>query len=248
LNIVDYLIYESIEFIKRYAPKDGYVVNFSGGKDSVVLLDLVKKAGVPYKAVYLNPTIDPPELVHFVRRAYPEVTIMQPSIPFFKMVQRKGLPTRTLRWCCNIYKETRGAKLGKHHLLGIRCEESPKRAKRQRISQHQGVTHYYPIFYWRTIDIWTYIKQNQLPYCKLYDEGFRRLGCVICPMQNHKEFLRNQKLYPHHFQALKRAFKVFYDNHPAVQERGEFESLWQYWLKYHMLPGKKYRNIKGGKL
>lgn len=48
-------------------PEDGYFVGFSGGKDSQVLLDLVKRAGVKYKAHYNVTTIDPPENVRFIR-------------------------------------------------------------------------------------------------------------------------------------------------------------------------------------
>jgi len=56
----------AIERIKSFEPPEGYYVAFSGGKDSIVVLDLVKRAGVKYDAYYHVTGIDPPELVHFI--------------------------------------------------------------------------------------------------------------------------------------------------------------------------------------
>ena len=63
---------ETIDFIQRYEPPEGYFVGFSGGKDSIVLLDLVKRSGVKYKVYYSCTGIDPPEVVKFIRDNHPE--------------------------------------------------------------------------------------------------------------------------------------------------------------------------------
>ena len=105
-------------------PTDGYFVGFSGGKDSQALLQLVKMAGVRYKAYYSVTTNDPPPNVYFIRQHYPEVTFLHPKRNFFKLVEQKGLPTMGRRYCCDILKEVAG--VGNVVLTGVRAEERKK--------------------------------------------------------------------------------------------------------------------------
>ena len=68
----------AIERFRTFEPADGYFLAFSGGKDSVVILDLAKRAGVKFDAHYHMTTVDPPELVHFIRK-HPEVQVERVS-------------------------------------------------------------------------------------------------------------------------------------------------------------------------
>lgn len=80
--------------IKLHEPPEGYYVAFSGGKDSCVILDLVKRAGVKFSAHLNITTVDPPEVLKFVRQNYPEVTMEKPKISMKKLIEKKGiLPT-----------------------------------------------------------------------------------------------------------------------------------------------------------
>lgn len=63
----------SVERMKAFEPPDGYLLAFSGGKDSVVLKALADMAGVKYQAGYNVTSVDPPELVYFIREKYPDV-------------------------------------------------------------------------------------------------------------------------------------------------------------------------------
>lgn len=137
----------AIDFLKLHEPPEGYFVGFSGGKDSVVMLDLVRKSGVKHAAYYSATQIDPPELVSFIHRHYPEVKWLFPKESFFKLIAKKGYPSRYRRWCCDHLKEkpTRQIPLN-NRLLGIRAEESSKRAARGQISKMGKWTQYKPIF------------------------------------------------------------------------------------------------------
>ncbi len=72
--------------------------------------------------------------------------------------------------------------------MGIRAEESSRRAKYGKINHFEklGHTHYYPIFHWKEWMVWDFIDKNKLPYPTLYDLGFDRIGCVICPYHSEK--------------------------------------------------------------
>lgn len=184
---------------------------FSGGKDSVVTKHLAKMAGVPVVWNYNITTIDPPELVHFIKREHPDVVRIPPEYGnFFNRMEKKGFPTRINRWCCAEYKEGQSPKDAKL-LMGIRGQESPRRAARWSLVQthfstKQKVVN--PIYKWDASDLWDFILAEKIPYCSLYDEGFKRLGCVGCPNSNkEKEFLR----WPRFARLYRRSFNRIWE-------------------------------------
>ena len=116
----------------RYDPENGYFLAFSGGKDSQALYHIAQLAGVKFKAHFSPTTVDPPQLIRFIRKQYPEVEFEKVEKSMYQMAKEMGMvPTRRLRWCCARFKETAGA--GKVTLTGIRKAESIKRAKRQTV-------------------------------------------------------------------------------------------------------------------
>ena len=129
-------IEHSIEIIKKaeqlsltYDPENGFFLAFSGGKDSQCLYHVAQLAGVKFKAHFSPTSVDPPEVIRFIRRSYPDVEIAKIKQSIYKTAIKKHImPTQIIRWCCQIYKESAGA--GKVTLIGIRHAESSKRAKR----------------------------------------------------------------------------------------------------------------------
>lgn len=175
---------EAIKFLQDAEPPEGFYVAFSGGKDSVVMYDLVKRSGVKYDAHYNITGIDPPELYYFIRDNYPEVQRHSPEKTIWKLIVEKMMPpTRIVRYCCEVLKERGGS--GRCVVTGIRWAESARRKKRERTEmcfKDKTKIYAHPIIEWSDNDVWDYIRGNNLPYCRLYDEGFKRLGCIGCPM------------------------------------------------------------------
>lgn len=132
-------IAHSVELLRKaerlamaYDSEDGYYLAFSGGKDSQCLYHVAKLAGVKFKAHMNLTSVDPPEVIRFVKRQYPDVELIKPKDSIFNIaVKKKILPTMRVRWCCAEYKETAGA--GKVTLIGIRKAESSRRAKRNEV-------------------------------------------------------------------------------------------------------------------
>lgn len=137
---------EAIHFIRNAEKlalrmnERGFHVAFSGGKDSQVLLALVEMANVKHHAEMQVTSVDPPNLMRFVRKNYPQVNLNLPKRNMRQLILHKGmLPTRQARFCCSELKEQAGA--GCCTCIGIRRAESLKRANRHKvevIGQHIG--------------------------------------------------------------------------------------------------------------
>lgn len=122
------LLQKSEKLALRYSDK-GFYLAFSGGKDSQSLYHVAVLAGVKFDAHYSLTTLDPPELVMFIRNKYPTVVVDRPELTFAQLcLKRKALPTRMIRFCCAVLKETKGA--GTVTLTGVRRQESVQRSHR----------------------------------------------------------------------------------------------------------------------
>ena len=241
---IDYsinLLRKAEDMALRLDPENGFYLAFSGGKDSQVLYHIAQMAGVKFKAHMNLNSVDPPQVIRFVKRNYQDVDLIKPKMSIYEMALKKHiLPTMRFRWCCAKFKELSGA--GKVTLIGIRKEESPKRSKRNEIElenhKFSGTFDQWeehnetmvtcvdgkdkilvsPIIYWTEHDVWKFLNEiEKVPHCSLYDEGYRRIGCIICPVSNYKQKMRDCKSFPHvkhkWIQTIQKLIDAGYINH-----------------------------------
>lgn len=250
-------IERSIELIRKAEPlalqysPDGFHLAFSGGKDSMVIYELAKMAGVKFKAHMQVTTIDPPELMKFVRKNYPDVELHRPELNFYKLIVKKGmLPNQIARYCCQYLKERGGE--GTVTILGIRRQESIKRGKRNEfeISGHKysntldqfnidseskvvcvngkDKIMLSPILNWTNSEVWNFIRERGLEYCSMYDEGYHRIGCIFCPMQSKRHKSIDRTRYPGIERNIKKSIKVLMEKgkYPAFENEDDVFDWW----------------------
>ena len=224
----------AMQRLKTFEPSEGYYLAFSGGKDSVTIKALADMAGVKYDAHYHLTTVDPPELVHFIKREHPDAIIDKPSKTMWQLIVDHGIPPlRMMRYCCEELKEGGGE--GRICVTGVRWAESnnrrrnrdsyeiltPKKEDKKLFSDNdkgrrlfenctlKGKRIINPIIDWSDAEVWEFIRQYNIPYCSLYDEGWTRLGCVCCPNGNQQ---KQAERWPKIADAYRRACVRAYDH------------------------------------
>lgn len=221
-------VHNAIEVLRHFEPPEGYYFANSGGKDSTVVRDLLIRSGVKFDAHFHITTVDPPELVHFIRDNHPETVMDRPEISMWRLIIKKYIPpTRKARYCCEHLKERGGS--GRLVVTGVRKWESTKRRKRQMVElcyKDNSKRYLHPIFEWTEADVWNYIRTNNLPYCSLYDEGFKRLGCVMCPQGGPVQVKKEMERWPKIAEQYRRTIDRAYEN--LIQRKGKLpDSGWQ---------------------
>ena len=203
----------AIQRIKLYSPVDKIpILSFSGGKDSLVIYHLAKMAGIEFKAQYSPTSVDPPELIKFIKEKYPEVERLHykknpdgtSRTMWYLLSHRAMPPTRLCRYCCDELKERTG-EIGDTIITGVRWEESNKRKGRKVVEFYKGKIVLSPINDWSEDDVWEFIKTNNIPYCELYDKGFKRLGCIGCPLSSNQK--KELEMYPKYRENYIKAFE-----------------------------------------
>lgn len=260
-NLIDISI-ERIKFAFESAEargKDSLYVAFSGGKDSIVIAHLCKLAAIPYTLNYNITGIDPPELIYFMRKYYPELIWHKNDKTMWQLLEEKGTPPLPRsRYCCSELKERGGE--DEFCVTGVRWAESNNRKNNREAFENFGVNKsekmlfndndegrrqfeicqmkrkfiINPIIDWTAEDVWEFIHYFNLPYCKLYDEGYDRIGCIGCPLKSVR--LRKQDFikYPKFERLYLRAFDKMIANRQLKGMKCTWKDgkdVMRWWLK-----------------
>ncbi len=226
------------------------VITDSGGKDSSVCKELALRAGIPFEIMHNHTTADAPETVRFIRseaKRFEDLgikyTINMPTykgkrVSMWSLIPQKLMPpTRVVRYCCSVLKETGGA--GRFIATGVRWAESASRKNNRGIYEKLGTSSknkiilnndnddkrmlfencrlkakrvVNPIVDWSDEDVWQFLDDSGPPVNPLYAEGWCRVGCVGCPMAGkhgrEQEFARWPKYKNLYILSFEKMLKV----------------------------------------
>lgn len=261
------------------------VCTYSGGKDSDVMLELFKRSGIPFEAHNSHTTADAPETVYHIRKKFYELeltgikcTIEKPTYKgertsMWDLIPRKKMPpTRLMRYCCSVLKETGCA--NRYIATGVRWDESNARAERaefetiastkaqkitvssevmlmngdsteyRRMIEHcelKGKMVVNPIIDFTHRDIWDFIHSEKIDYNCLYNCGYRRVGCIGCPMasmgrwKEFADFPTYQRAYIRAFDKMLEQLQASWKERPPRWKSGYEVFLW--WMEDKNIEG-----------
>lgn len=202
---------EALGFIRKAVEQHRLpvTVSYSGGKDSLATLLLVKKAVPEFDVLYINTGLEFPETtqnVHDIVEKYGLKLKMAQAESFWDAAPKFGSPSVEARWCCKVCKLGPITELiednyvdGCLTFIGQRRYESEVRAKSQRIWQNPWVGNQVsasPIQHWTALHIWLYLFREKAHYNPLYERGFDRIGCWLCPSASLADYEFVKAQYP----------------------------------------------------
>lgn len=177
-------------------------------------------------------------------------------VTMWNLIPRKKMPpTRCVRYCCGYLKEVGGA--GRFVVTGVRWAESAKRKQNRAGVEVNGKENplslddpdnprtameynlcpsfgykrtLNPIIDWNDEEVWEFLRENNVKYCKLYDEGFERIGCIGCPMSKNQAL--ELERYPKFKKLYMKAFREMLENRGEQLEESwkTAEEVMAWWL------------------
>jgi phosphoadenosine phosphosulfate reductase len=243
-DILESLVQDTIKKIyntyEQYKEKvDVFYVAFSGGKDSVVVLDLVQRA-LPhnaFKVLFGDTGMEFPDTYKVVDKIKKYcndsnidfISAKSEYTPEYTWSQF-GPPATVTRWCCSVHKTVPQIialrkKIGKPDFtglafIGIRASESIARSEYDYISlgeKHKGQYSCNPILEWNSAELYSYIYAKNLILNEAYKKGHRRAGCLVCPRAAERNDFMSRAWYPREFDTLINIIKKMYKNSQSSQ-------------------------------
>lgn len=211
---------------------DVFYVAFSGGKDSVVTLDLVQRA-LPhnkFRVLFGDTGMEFPDTYKTVYTI--ETQCKKQGIAFIQAKshyspeeswKKFGPPATVTRWCCSVHKTAPQVialreLTGKPNFtgmafIGIRASESISRSQYDYVSlgeKHKGQYSCNPILEWNSAELYMYIYTENIYLNDAYKKGNRRAGCLVCPRAAERNEYMARAWYPEEFDSLVNTIKYMY--------------------------------------
>jgi len=216
---------------------DAVYIGFSGGKDSVVLLDLCHKVlPLDIPVVFSDTGMELPDTY----RVWEEIQTIYSERPFLKVSAKSsaldnwqafGPPSQALRWCCSVHKSAPAIlalkdKIGKRSIktlafVGVRGEESQRRSEYNDIGdglKSHSQVNVMPILSWSAHELWLYIFEHNLVINEAYRKGLPRVGCLMCPMSSNRQNDLIRINYPEELEPFTSAVRYAIDREFSSEE------------------------------
>lgn len=255
-NIILNMEIEALEFISRLIKEfKDYAVAYSGGKDSLAVLLLALDVDDNCPVFFADTGLEFPETLENIKIVEQELGIKihtnhASTDEFWYYFERFGPPARESRWCCkrsklnpinNLLAEmfpNATKEKGVLSFIGRRRYESFARSKEARVSHNPWIPLQVgaaPILNWTALHLYLYFYKKKALHLlnPLYEKGFIRIGCWLCPACSKSDLFIIQKIHPELMTQLDKAVEKWAKYIPR-------SDIWQRWAlwRWKQLPKK----------
>jgi len=236
LDDLDNIELEATTFVNRVIERNGnlpFVVGFSGGKDSLAVYLVVEKAtGKSPPIFFMDTGLELPETIQFIKsfaeKRKVEIIGEKSGDQFWESIDVFGPPARDFRWCCKVLKLGPAATsiadmIGTETLsfMGQRKLESFQRSIEPRVSENPwvpGQISANPIQKWNALEVWLYTFKEKEDYNPLYNQGYHRMGCYLCPASPLAELESLRQTHPELHQQWEQKMKEWAEKYGFPDE------------------------------
>ena len=248
-EILESLVFDTIKkvyntYIEYQNKIDVFYVAFSGGKDSIVTLDIVQRA-LPhdsFKVLFGDTEMEFPDTYTAVRKTKEycnasgiEFIIAKSEFSPEYTWNKFGPPATVTRWCCSVHKTAPQILTLRNYtgrpdftgmaFVGIRASESLSRSEYDYVSlgeKHKGQYSCNPILEWNSAEVYLYLFSYNLVINETYKKGNRRAGCLTCPRASGRnDFMANiwyTEEYSKYITIIKKLYKNDFYSETALNE------------------------------
>ncbi|MDO8727669.1 MAG: phosphoadenosine phosphosulfate reductase family protein [Candidatus Methanoperedens sp.] len=234
---------KSHRFIKNVSETTGkpITVSYSGGKDSLVTLLLVRDTTSDFDILFADTGLEFVETVDNVKETAKELglplKIHSSGEAFWNSIDNFGPPTVEARWCCKVCKLGAITQLIENNyengclsFIGQRKYESEVRANSDHIWKNPWVGNQIgatPIQNWTALHVWLYLFWKKAKYNPLYGQGFDRIGCWLCPSASMADFTRLCEIHPELSEKLEK-YLLDYASRSGLPEEWVTHGFWRW--------------------
>lgn len=245
-QLAQFTIKKTYETYKKYKNRvDIFYVAFSGGKDSVVTFDIVRRA-LPhsdFKVLFGNTGMEFTDTYKIVSEVSnickkEDIDFLQSQSHLNPLDSWKefGPPATVTRWCCSVHKTapqilllreiTKKPNFTGMAFVGVRASESVARSDYDYIGvgeKHKGQLSCNPILDWNSAELYMYIFERGLPLNEAYKKGNSRAGCLVCPNVSEKNSFFRRTCYKEEYDKFIQIIRELYaDKYPSKDRLDEF--------------------------
>ncbi|UCE91780.1 MAG: phosphoadenosine phosphosulfate reductase family protein [Methanobacteriota archaeon] len=205
-EVIDRRSAEAHRFVRETVDRHSLpvAVSYSGGKDSLATLLLVIESDVSPKMLFVDTGLEFDETTKNVKetadRYALDLVVEGAGDAFWKNIGRFGPPAKDFRWCCKTCKLGPATRLIQKHFpggvlsfIGQRAYESESRARKGKTWRNPWTPNQVgasPIQKWTALHVWLYLFDRKAAYNPLYERGFERIGCFMCPSADLADLTR----------------------------------------------------------
>jgi phosphoadenosine phosphosulfate reductase len=248
-KILDFMVENAHTFIKNVAGSMSMKVSvsYSGGKDSLAVLQLVDETLDDYEIMFADTGLEFPETLENVKKVVSyygkELRTVSAGDSFWNSISVFGPPTLDTRWCCKICKLGPITRLinenyegGCLSFIGQRQYESHARFISKKVWKNPWVGNQVgasPIQEWTALHIWLYLFKTKAPYNPAYEKGYDRMGCWLCPSSSLADFFQLEESHPELAKKLNSCLLAYTEKMGLSPE----------WVKYGLWRFKRYPKV-----